>query len=299
MRSPKTALASQLQIVQNDFVRQLAGLRRCVPALILSSEACLPLLPAACLRDCSRLWAHSRDASSHDKHPNPLMEAMLRASIRLAASLPDAQAKHTWAGALKVALTATAAGDAGYGAEFAAFWRGAEAAAHSGAALPQLRNCIEAWEAEMERRWAAMAAARGADSAHSQYLTHFALAGDEHVYEPAFPKTMSWPFRHTSRYRCLSHARAMVRLRCCSTPLAACPTNRSATLRVCPRCTLGVDQTAEHMLLDCPSTAPARASAHFAPLFTPPLPPADRMRTLMRTGRHYTLASYVHECIFE
>ena len=108
------------------------------------------------------------------------------------------------------------------------------------------------------------------DSAHSQYLTHFALAGDEHVYEHAFPKTMSWPFRHTSRYRCLSHARAMVRLRCCSTPLAACPTNRSATLRVCPRCTLGVDQTAEHMLLDCPSTAPARASAHFAPLFTPP-----------------------------
>ena len=41
-----------------------------------------------------------------------------------------------------------------------------------------------------------------------------------------------------------------------------------------------------------------RIGALCAPV-TPPLPPADRMRTLMRTGRHYTLASYVHECIFE
>ena len=78
------------------------------------------------------------------------------------------------------------------------------------------------------------------------------------------------------------------------TPLAACPSNCSGSSRVCPRC---ADQTAAHMLLDCPSTAPARASAHFAPLFTPPLPPTDRIRTLMRTDRHYTLASYVHECI--
>ena len=33
------------------------------------------------------------------------------------------------------------------------------------------------------------------------------------------------------------------------------------------------------------------------PLFTPPLPPAERLRALLRTNRHYTLARYVHECI--
>ena len=200
------------------------------------------------------------------------------------------------AGALKLASTAVAAGDGGYTAELADFWRNAAAAAHSGAALPLLHSCAQAWEAALERQWAAMAAVRGADGAHTQYLTHFALAGDEHVYEPTFPKTMSWPFTHTSCYCCLSHARAMLRLRSCSTPLAACPTNRTATSRVCPRCALGVDQTAEHMLLDCPSTAPTWGSAHprvgalCAPVHAP-LPPADRMRILMRTGRHYTLAN--------
>jgi hypothetical protein len=50
MPSVQSALGAPLQVVQNDFVRRLGGLRRCVPTLVLCTEACLPPLPAAWMR---------------------------------------------------------------------------------------------------------------------------------------------------------------------------------------------------------------------------------------------------------
>jgi hypothetical protein len=52
-----------------------------------------------------------------------------------------------------------------------------------------------------------------------QYRKHFAMGGDEHEPEPAFPDRMPWYFRHTSRFATLAHARSLMQVRCCSTPL--------------------------------------------------------------------------------
>ncbi len=45
-------------MLQNDYLRQLGGLRGRVPALILASESCLQPLAFMWLRSCTKYWNH-------------------------------------------------------------------------------------------------------------------------------------------------------------------------------------------------------------------------------------------------
>ncbi|MFM9033240.1 MAG: hypothetical protein ACKOQ4_02965, partial [Mycobacterium sp.] len=65
--------------------------------------------------------------------------------------------------------------------------------------MPPLPRVHRIWQAALERRWAAPPSDGRAFSARTQYREHFALSGEEHEAEPAYPPTMPWYFRHTSR----------------------------------------------------------------------------------------------------
>jgi hypothetical protein len=107
---------------------------------------------------------------------------------------------------------------------------------------------------------------------------------------------MPYYFRHTSRFRNHQHARALMRLRCCSPPFAASPTLHYNTPTVCTHCDgRDLDETAEHALLDCPAYADLRAAPRFAPLFAD-LPAHDRMRALVRSADQHALGAFVHAC---
>lgn len=88
-------------------------------------------------------------------------------------------------------------------------------------------------------------------------LCAFAVTADEQAADPGFPPDMPYYFRHTSRLRHPLRTRALMRLRCCSMPFAACPT-----------------------LLDCPAYVALCVDARFAPLLAAPLPPGARLRAV-------------------
>jgi hypothetical protein len=77
--------------------------------------------------------------------------------------------------------------------------------------------------------------------------------------EQGFPEKMPFYFRHTSRLN-REHAQALMRLRCCSDPFAACPSLKWSAAPTCPRCPGAVPETVEHVLLDCPAYAHLRAA---------------------------------------
>jgi hypothetical protein len=124
------------------------------------------------------------------------------------------------------------------------------------------------------------------------------VAGDaDEVPEAGFPSRMPYYFRHTSRFRNQQHARALMRLRCCSRPFAASGTLHYNTPTHCPHCDgLGRDKTAEHALLDCPAYADLRAEPRFVPLFGN-LPALARMRAFVRSADQHTLGAFVHACV--
>jgi hypothetical protein len=225
----------------------------------------------------------------------------LRADIALTASLPATEAHRTWSGALHRALAALVAGDSGAAIHTRAvtdFWHAALAVQRGGHDLPNLPRVAPAWEAAIERRWeAAPASTARTLSARAQYREHFAMGGDEHEPEPAFPDRMPWYFRHTSRFAMLAHARSLMQVRCCSTPLAACPTNYAAASLACPRCNGGEEESVEHVLLDCPATHAIRADERFSHLFMGPWPQVARLRTFMHTPHQYALAKFIHACL--
>ena len=101
-------------------------------------------------------------------------------------------------------------------------------------------------------------------------------------------------FRHTSRFRNHQHARALMRLRCCSPPFAASPTLHMGGDTSCPHCP-STAETAEHALLDCPAYADLRSTARFSPLFANP-PAQARMRALAGAADQYALGAFVHAC---
>jgi hypothetical protein len=293
----QSALGAPLQVVQNDFVRRLGGLRRCVPTLVLCTEACLPPLPAAWMRACTAFWNRARNAAT--KHKHPVLEAALRADVRLAASLPPGEAARTWAGAYSRALRGVVDGDGGdpLMARKVTAWQSdvasALAAPGGGGELPFAPDTDKFFSEAVQRRWEAARAARPA-GAHAQYIAHFQPRGDEHDKEPAFPQCMPWYYRHTSRFGNQTHVAALMR----STDLAADPTNHAAGDTACPRCADG-DQTAEHTLLDCVGTATLCGLPQFEPLFMGPMPPPEqgRLRVFVHTPHQYLLAKYVHACL--
>ena len=134
----------------------------------------------------------------------------------------------------------------------------------------------------MSARTAAVAAAR-IGGATAEYVACFAPAPGDLAEEPGFPPEMPFYFRHTSRFNSHLHARALMRLRCCSTPFAACPTLHTGADPRCRHCAAAAGpESAEHALLDCPAYAGLRSDPRFAPLFAGPAtaPPALRLRAL-------------------
>ena len=157
---------------------------------------------------------------------------------------------------------------------------------------------MAAWDATMKARAAAAAAAR-TGGAHTLYETCFAPVPADHVEEPGFPAEMPFYFRHTSLLTNHQHARSLMRLRCCSTPFAACPTLHTRAPTTCTRCAAARPETAEHALLDCPAYADLRTDERFAELFEeqrPPPPPESRLRAFVVQPRQPQLAAFVHAC---
>lgn len=96
------------------------------------------------------------------------------------------------------------------------------------------------------------------------------------------------PVVHTPRTAAQprARARALIRLRCCSTPLAACPSNHKHKPRAPARCDAHADETAEHVLVGCPAYEAPRSKARFAPPF--------RLNTLIRTRATRAPLSHSH-----
>ena len=161
--------------------------------------------------------------------------------------------------------------------------------------MPLGRRVLEAWDESFRAHTAAAAAARPA-GARAQYLATFAVTDTEREAESGFPSDMPYYFRHTSHFHNTLHARALMRVRCCSTPFAACPTLHTGAAALCPVCTLHTAETTEHALLDCPAYAPLRSDAQFAPLFTAPVPAQARLRAFIHQPQQHILAHYIHAC---
>ena len=106
----------------------------------------------------------------------------------------------------------------------------------------------DAWDAAL----AACIAAQRPEGAHSTYASCFKVGPAEREVEEGFPPEMPYYFRHTSRFNDHKHARSLMRLRCCSTPFAACPTLHTGVPVECKRCPAAPPETAEHALLGFP-----------------------------------------------
>ena len=301
LQSVDYALKSPLQVLQNDYVRHLGGLRRSTPAAVLCAESCLAPLGRVWLAACARLWNRLLAAPA-----GSVIRRALEGDLTLALSLPPPKARRTWAGAWLHALgwLSREGGPRGQsiGDHLSTVTQAAAAAAAGQpAALAALSGSIkpgraaDAWDEALKAHVTGRAAASPA-GAHATYLECFAATRAEHRDEPGFPPEMPEYFRHTTRFNSAQAARALMRLRCCSTPFAACPTLHSGVDPVCTRCAAGVPETAEHALLDCPAYADLRDQPRYAPLFEAPLPQQRRMRAFAHQHRQRLLGEFVHAC---
>jgi hypothetical protein len=287
------ALKAPLQVLQNDYVRHLGGVRRSVPATILCAESGLPPLARAWLRAGARQWNRMVKADEG------IIKWAFVGDLSLARSLSPARARRTWSGAWLHALDWLAAEGGAPGAFLAAYAAGVHNTLNQGsAAMAGLRQQLGGWELHAWDHALANRAARAVQrgGACAEYEACFAAGDADEVPEAGFPSRMPYYFRHTSRFRNHQHARALMRLRCCSPPFSASPTLHYNTPTHCPHCDgLGRDETAEHALLDCPAYADLRAEPRFAPLFAN-LPALARMRAFARSADQHTLGAFVHAC---
>ena len=293
--SLEDALTAPLQVLQNDYIRHLGGLRRSVPALILSAESCLPPLARAWLRASARHWDRMQKAP-----PGSLLRAAMAGDLALAHSLPRAKVHRTWSGAWLRTLTWLSQGGDAASDFVGDCLRSVVAAQADAAALQTLRRPLAhwplaAWDGAVGQRFASARA-----NALAAYRDSFALGPKELPKERGFPPQMPTYFRHTSSFRHQDHVRALMRVRCCSTPFAACPTLHTGAPSVCPHCPSRAAESAAHALLDCPAYADLRASSPFSTLFpTPPPAPAlapVRLHAFIRSPDQYTLSAFVHAC---
>ncbi len=97
-----SALHARLQVLENDYLRQLGGLRGRVPALVLARESCLQPLAFMWLQSCTKYW--NRFISCGDG----LLRRAFVGDLHLAASLSldlespggrRCRACRTWSGA--------------------------------------------------------------------------------------------------------------------------------------------------------------------------------------------------------
>ena len=266
-----------------------------MPALVLSAESCLPPLARAWLRASARHWDRMQKAP-----PGSLLRSAMAGDLTLAHSLPRTKVHRTWSGAWLRTLGWLASGGDAASQAVGPSLSAIRAAAQAGTSALQTLRCplthlpLAAWDGAVKQR---MESARA--NALAAYRDSFALGPKELPCERGFPPQMPLYFRHTSAFRHHDHVRALMRVRCCSTPFAACPTLHTGAPTVCRHCPAAAESAA-HVLLDCPAYAALRASAPFSSLFptapSAPAPAPARLHALVRVPDQYTLGAFVHAC---
>ena len=330
------ALHADLQVVANDYVRHLGGLRRSVPIDILCRECCMQPLGRSWLRAALDLWNRALDAPDTSYMRRALLADL---AITKDAGAP-AGASHA-PGSRKEALAAAIAEPDGRRAKATrATWsgsflrmlswlshQGGEASNTVGAHLASVLNvlfptdpanisagldalrgtltresALGAWDAAMTNRWEA-AVREGGPVA--EYAAGPALRAADHEQEDGFPPEMPFYIRHTSLFN-PEHARALMRVRCCSSANSACSTTTAlAGPPLCPHCipaSRRLEPGAEvphedlqHMLLRCPRHQQLRETPTYARLFTPTTT-ASLPAFLNQQSRQVVLASFVSRC---
>ena len=302
MPSREEALRAPLQVLQNDYLRHLGGVRRCVPADILCTESGLPPLARGWVRACTTLW--NRLVRMDDC---PLKRAWL-ADMQLAHSLGlnlhhaarRDPARQTWSGAWLHVLHWLSQSGGRNGEAVRAYLAGIDRTLYSPHGPPALAGmrmhlgapiATGAWDELTERRAAEQAGRQGV---MAEYLAAFApqTGSAAPEGEDASARVPCY-FRHTASFHSHTHVRALMRLRCCSAPFAACATSHCVDTN-CPCC--GMPETPEHVLLDCPAHNDLRSRPRFAPLFQAAAPPMSSFRAFVTQPRQYSLAEFTSEC---
>lgn len=298
------ALHAPLQVVQNDFVRFLGGLRSRVPVDVLAKESGLQPISRMWLAACCKLWNRvvaARGGLLRDAFLDNLELAQSMASER------TPTCTKVWCGAWITTMHWLAAmgdetvrdcvsimEDVIAGDSAAALLRPVA----TDAALKAFDRALSTYTSDRAKRSPVSAAVVG------EYMQCYAIRPDDQVEEDGFPADMPYYFKHTSRFNTHAHARTLMRVRCVSYPLAACPTSFTSDKR-CTHChnsgaAPAPQETIEHVVFDCPGYAGIRDSARFAPLFQPfqpELPPSpDRMRRFINQANQHRVASFLHLC---
>ena len=299
------ATHNPLQTVQSDYLRHLGRLRRTTPTTILSKETGSKPLATAWIKACTHAWNRAvtlRDCPLKRAFADDLALTHELARARrggLACALAErtrsADARKTWSGAWLHVLwwLSQAPGDAPAALRtyldtvIATAAQGADAIVGMSACL-KTSTVLAAWEAAWEESWCRLADRR--DTA-------------EHEYAQSFQRTDgSLPpyFSDTARYRRRDCARALMRLRCCSAPFAACATTRRMHPDKPTRCTccqMRKPETAHHIFYECPAFASCRDDDRYRPLFAA-LPTGADVRPLADHPNQFLVAQFTH-AVFE
>ena len=262
------ALHSDLQVVANDYIRHLGGLRRSVPFDILSRECCVQPLGRSWLRAALDLWNRALDAPNTSIMRRALLADLAitrdagapvgaargpggrKEALAAAIAEPDGRrakaTRATWSGSFLRTLSwlSHQGGDASnaVGAHLASVLNIVFPAdpANVSAGLDALRGTLTreaalgAWDAAMTNRW--NTAVAQPDGPVAEYAAGPALRAADYEQEDGFPAEMPFYIRHTSLFN-PDHARALMRARCCSSDNSACSTTTpSAGPPLCPHC---------------------------------------------------------------
>lgn len=298
------ALHAPPQVIQNDFLRNLGGLKKRTPADMLARESGLMPISRMWVNACCRLW--NRLVGSEDGW----MRRAFIGDLALTKSLATVQSplsKHVWSGAWLTALSSLSA--TGSGSVRAYVTRALAEVASGGSGVASLQHlptqevldafdeALFAYGTNTHQRSPASGAALAA------YTSSYALLPSNHFQENGFPDDMPYYFRHTARFYNHQHARALMRVRCVSTPFAACPSSfeHDRSCRQCGRMDGTMpppDEAIEHIIFDCPGYAAMRSDPRFACLFQGMPAPTGRLRSFINQPRQRRVASFLH-CIFE
>lgn len=298
------ALHAPLQVIQNDFLRAMGGLKKRTPADLLARESGLSPISRMWVNACCKLW--NRLIGSEDGWVRRAFIDDLELTKSLATD-ENPLNKHVWCGAWVTALLWLAeAGTVSMRDYVTRALAVVEAGGAGVASLQQLpvQGVLDAFDKALSS-YSSNIHQRSSISCPviAAYESSYALLPSNHFQENGFPDDMPYYFRHTSRFYNHQHARALMRVRCVSTPFAACPSSfeRDRSCRHCSQtggAELPPDESMEHLVFDCPDHDTVRAEPRFARLFQHVSIPAGRLRTFIHQPNQHGVASFLH-CILE
>ena len=297
-----TAMHAEPQVVQNDFIRRLGGLRRSVPTYILCEETRLPPLAVVWLQASGVLWHRAFSSNT----PTLLRRAAVEDVALTNLLWRDGGAcPRTWCGDWLRALDwlARAACDAAQPirAHITAL-RAAGTDTQAIASLPPLNPTflVNAFTSIYAQHTGAALAEGG--GALTPYAANFLPVPGDWQRRPGLKPLLPFLYSDTESFPTLEHARALMRARCISDPFSACLTTargaRSASEHPhCTRCNTQQPLALEHALFDCPHSDILRNLSCFSHLYAASSPTgARRMRTLFTHTDQSTLSALVQHC---